>query len=96
MTRRNPFRYIKTSLEVIRLAVMLYVRFPLSLRNVVDLIYEHGIEVSHETARLWWEKLGEMLAAEIRRLRARGGKPVSRPRRYLPLLRFVSDLDRSR
>jgi hypothetical protein len=34
MTRRDPFRYFKTSREIIRLAVMLYVRFPLSLRNV--------------------------------------------------------------
>jgi putative transposase len=34
MTKRFPFRYFKTSLEIIRLAVMLYIRFPLSLRNV--------------------------------------------------------------
>ena len=33
---RNPFRYFKTSPEVIRLAVMMYVRFPLSLRLVED------------------------------------------------------------
>jgi len=33
----NPFRYFKTSPEVIRLAVMLYVKYPLSLRNVEDL-----------------------------------------------------------
>ena len=32
--KRNPFRYFKTSPEIIRLAVMMYVRFPLSLRNV--------------------------------------------------------------
>ena len=40
MTKRSPFRYFKTSPEVIRLAVMLYVRFPLSLRNVEDLLRE--------------------------------------------------------
>ena len=34
MTKRSPFRYFRTSPEIIRLAVMLYVRFPLSLRNV--------------------------------------------------------------
>ena len=39
----NPFRYFKTSPEVIRLAVMMYVRFPLSLRNVEDLLHERGI-----------------------------------------------------
>jgi transposase-like protein len=32
---RNPFKYFKTSPEIIRLAVMMYIRFPLSLRNVV-------------------------------------------------------------
>ena len=47
MTKRSPFRYFKTSPEVIRLAVMLYIRFPLSLRNVKDLPHERGIEISH-------------------------------------------------
>jgi transposase-like protein len=49
MTKRSPFRYFKTSPEIIRLAVMMYVRFPLSLRNVEDLLHERGIDVSHET-----------------------------------------------
>ena len=48
MTKLSPFRYFKTSPEVIRLAVMLYVRFSLSLRNVEDLLHERGIDVSHE------------------------------------------------
>ncbi|MCB1460845.1 MAG: hypothetical protein KDJ90_00080 [Nitratireductor sp.] len=52
MTKSNPFRYFKTSPEVIRLAVMLYVRFPLSLRNVEGLLHESGIDISHETVRL--------------------------------------------
>ena len=47
MTQRSPFRYFKTSPEIIRLAVMLYVRFPPSLRNVEDLLHERGIDVSH-------------------------------------------------
>lgn len=38
MTKLDPFRYFKTSREIIRLAVMLYVRFSLSLRNVEDLL----------------------------------------------------------
>lgn len=50
---KNPFRYFKTSPEVIRLAVMMYVRFPLSLRQVEDLLYERGIEISYETVRSW-------------------------------------------
>ena len=43
MTKHPPFRYFKTSPEIIRLAVMLYVRFPLSFRNVEDLLHERGI-----------------------------------------------------
>ena len=69
MTQPSPFRYFKTSPEMIRLAVMLYVRFPLSLRNVEDLLHERGIEVSHETVRFWWKRFGPMFAAEIRRKR---------------------------
>jgi putative transposase len=53
MHRRSPFRYFRTSPEVIRLAVMMYIRFPHSLRNVEDLLYERGIDVSHETVRFW-------------------------------------------
>lgn len=71
MTKPSPFRYFKTSPEIIRLAVMLYVRFPLSLRNVEDLLHERGIDVSHETVRFWWNRFGPMFAAEIRRKRVR-------------------------
>jgi putative transposase len=76
MTKLNPFRYFKTSPEIIRLAVMLYVRFPLSLRNVEDLLHERGIEISHETVRFWWNRFGPMFAAEIRR------KRINRMRSY--------------
>ena len=69
MTKRSPFRYFKTSPEIIRLAVMMYVRFPLSLRNVEDLLHERGIDISHETVRFWWNRFGPMFAAEIRRKR---------------------------
>ncbi len=69
MTQRSPFRYFKTSPEIIRLAVMLYIRFPLSLRNVEDLLRERGIEISHETVRYWWNRFGPMFAAELRRKR---------------------------
>lgn len=69
MPERSPFRYFKTSPEIIRLAVMLYVRFPLSLRNVEDLLHERGIEISHETVRYWWNRFGPLFASEIRRKR---------------------------
>jgi putative transposase len=70
MTKRDPFKYFKTSREIIRLAVMMYVRFPLSLRNVEDLLHERGIDISHESVRFWWQRFGPMFAAEIRRKRA--------------------------
>ena len=66
---RNPFRYFKTSPEVIRLAAMMYVRFPLSLRQVEDLLHERGIDISYETVRAWWNRFGPMFAAEIRQRR---------------------------
>jgi len=72
MSRRSPFRYFKTSPEIIRLAVMMYVRFPLSLRNVEDLLHERGIDISHETVRFWWHRFGPMFAAEIRKRRVEG------------------------
>ena len=72
MTKRSPFRYFKASPEVIRLAVMLYVRFPLSLRNIEDILHERGIEISHETVRFWWMRFGPMFAAEIRRRQVSG------------------------
>ncbi len=61
----NPFRYFNSSPEVIRLVVMMYVRYPLSLRNVEDLLAERAIDISHETVRFWWNRFGPMFAAEI-------------------------------
>jgi len=72
MSKPNPFRYFKTSPEIIRLAVMLYARFPLSLRNVEDLLHERGIDISHETIRFWWQRFGPIFAAEIRKRRIEG------------------------
>jgi putative transposase len=63
----NPFRWFDSSPEVIRLVVMMYVRYPLSLRDVEDLLFERGIDICHETVRLWWNRFGPMFAAEIRK-----------------------------
>ena len=65
----NPFRCFNSSPEVIRMAVMLYVRYPLSLRNVEDLLSERGVDICHETVRFWWNRFGPMFAVEIRRRR---------------------------
>src|ERR1700761_372571 len=66
----NLFRYFNSSPEVIRLVVMMYVRFPLSLRNVEDLLFERGIDICHETVRHWWNRFSPMFAGDIRRQRA--------------------------
>ena len=68
-TPTSPFRYFNSSPEVIRLVVMMYVRFPLSLRNVEDLLFERGIDICHETVRMWWNRFGPMFAGDIRRQR---------------------------
>jgi putative transposase len=65
MTRTSPFRLH----EIIRLAVTLYVRFPLSLGEVEDLLHVRAIEVSQGTVRFWWMRFGPMFAVEIGRRR---------------------------
>ena len=58
---RNPFRCFNSSPEVIRLTVLMYIRYPLSLRQVEDLLFERGIDICHETVRFWWNRFGPML-----------------------------------
>ena len=67
---KNPFRYFKTSPEIIRLTVMMFVRFPLSLRQVEDLLHERGIDICYETVRARWNRFGPMFAGEIRKKRS--------------------------
>src|SRR5471030_2309091 len=66
---KTPFYRFNSSPEVIRLVVLMYVRFPLSLRNVEDLLFERGIDISYETVRFWWNRFGPMFAGEIRKQR---------------------------
>jgi putative transposase len=65
----SPFRYFNSSPEVIRLVVMMYVRFPLSLRNVEDLLFERGIDICHETVRQWWSRFGPNVRSRMRGFR---------------------------
>ena len=62
---------------------MLYVRFPLSLRNVEDLLFERGYELCHETVRPWWNRFGPMFAGEIRRKRVNRMRNVRQWRWHL-------------
>ena len=66
---RNPFRYFNSSPEVISLTVLMYIRYPLSLRQVEDILFERGIDICYETVRYWWNRFGPMFAATIRRRR---------------------------
>jgi putative transposase len=68
----DTFRYFLTSPEITYLAVMMYVRFPLSLRNVEDLLHGRGIDISYETVRFWWHRFGPLFASEIRKRRVSG------------------------
>ncbi len=67
MTKINHFKYFKTSPEIIKLAVMYYVRYPLSLRNVEDILHERGIDICHETVRYWWNRFGTIFSKEVKR-----------------------------
>ena len=46
---------------------MMYDQYPLSLRQVEDLLYERGIDVSYETVRVWWNRFRPEFASEIRK-----------------------------
>ncbi len=95
-----PFRYFKTSPEIIQLAVMMYVRFPLSLRNVEDLLHERGIDICHET--VWQSICRGSGACEVCRnspqsirqytitLMSRGMSTLENDLNRIETLRFVS------
>jgi putative transposase len=70
MATCSPFKYFKTSPEIIRLAVMYYIRYPLSFRQVEDILHERGIDICHETVRFWVERFGSKFAGEICKNRA--------------------------
>jgi putative transposase len=76
---RNPFKYFNSSPEIIRLTVLMYVKYPLSLRNVEDLLAERGIDICHETVRHWWNRFGPIFAAEIKK------KRIGPPRSFFEL-----------
>ena len=58
MPNQLSFRYFKTSPEIIQLAVMPYVSFPPSLRNLEDLLHERGVDACYKPVRYWWHRFG--------------------------------------
>jgi len=67
MTAQNAFKYFKTSSKIIRLAVMYYIRYPLSFRQVEDILHERGIDICHETVRFWVNRFGAKFAKKSER-----------------------------
>jgi putative transposase len=65
MTAENPFKYFKTSPKIIRLAVMYYVRYPLSFRQVEDILHERKINICHEIVWFCVKCFGARFVKEI-------------------------------
>ena len=59
--------------EILAHCVWLYFRFPLSFREVEELMLQRGVVVSYETIRAWCVKFGQTYANQLRRRRARPG-----------------------
>lgn len=78
MDKPNPFHIFKISLEIILLALMLYVRLPLLLRNVEGMLYEREIDASHVSMQFWQEKYGPLFVAETQRLRSLQNSSLSK------------------
>ena len=69
LLNRQPFPHFDSSPEIIRLGLLMHVQFPLSLRNVEDLLAEREIDIRHETVRKWMNRFGPKLAKDVRRQR---------------------------
>ncbi|OYU47320.1 MAG: hypothetical protein CFE31_17540 [Rhizobiales bacterium PAR1] len=61
MSSNRIFRYFTTSVEIIRLAVIMYVRYPLSLRNVSEPLHEYRIDIKHERLWLRWSRFSTIV-----------------------------------
>lgn len=59
--------------EIISHCVWLYFRFPLSFRDVEEMMLQRGVVVSYETIRRWCNKFGQEYANRLRRRRPRPG-----------------------
>ncbi|GHA85248.1 hypothetical protein GCM10009069_05470 [Algimonas arctica] len=58
----NPFPDFQASRDSIKLSVMIYVRFLVSLRNVEDLLQDRRVDVRYESIRLWLKRFGLVFA----------------------------------
>ncbi|MET8421013.1 IS6 family transposase [Streptomyces sp. NPDC005134] len=67
------YRGHRYPVEIIAHCVWLYFRFPLSFREVEELMLERGVIMSYETIRRWCLKFGQSYANSLRRQRPRPG-----------------------
>jgi putative transposase len=67
------YKGFRFPVEIISHCVWLYHRFPLSFREVEEMMLERGVVVSHETVRQWCAKFGQTYANQLRRRRPRPG-----------------------
>jgi putative transposase len=72
-TGAPSYKGFRFPVEVISDCVWLYYRFPLSLREVEEMMLARGVTVSHETIRQWTGKFGQAYANGLRRRRPRPG-----------------------
>ena len=72
-TGAASYRGFRYPAEIIHHCVWLYYRFPLSFREVEEMMLQRGVVVSHETVRQWCAKFGQTYANALRRRRARPG-----------------------
>ncbi len=62
MSRKSPFKHHRFPAVIILCAVRMYLRYPLSYQDVVDLLAESGLEVTRSTVFRWVQKFGPELA----------------------------------
>jgi putative transposase len=67
------FKGFRYPAEIISHCVWLYYRFPLSFREVEEMMLERGVVVTYETIRQWCRKFGQAFANGLRRRRPRPG-----------------------
>jgi len=72
-TTTPSYRGFRFPAEIIQHAVWLYHRFSLSFRDVEELLFARGVEVTYESVRQWCLKFGQQFANQLRRRRARPG-----------------------
>jgi len=67
MATSNMYKRHRFPADIIQYAVWLYFRFNLSHRDIEDLLAQRGINVTHESIRLWCNKFGSKYAEKLRR-----------------------------